>query len=321
MEVRKKLLVFATLWLVASPIFAQGRLQSHRLAGDEYVEVAQLAQFYGLGRDGSRAADASSYKTSWAELVLKANSREAIINGVKHWLNSPPLFARGRLWVTKLDVDKVIDPVLRGGRTAQPLRVRVVVLDAGHGGNDRGARSASGRMEKELTLDLTRRAAKHLEAAGLQVKLTRTRDVAVTLERRVEIAAAARPDLFVSLHFNAASSASASGIETYCLPPVGASSAAAREHGNSFDAQNVWLAHCIQKSAIEATGATDRGVRRARFYLLRQMRCPAVLFEGGFLSNPREAAQLEQAAHREKLARAVAEGILMYKRSVETPAR
>jgi N-acetylmuramoyl-L-alanine amidase len=184
-----------------------------------------------------------------------------------------------------------------------------------------------------MTLDVARRVERDLAGSGLRVILTRTADETVPLEDRVEFARAKAADVYVSIHFN--SGGSAEGIETYCVSPAGASSTANfngnssdRDTGggdssvvtnNRFDSQNVWLAHCIQRSALQATGAMDRGVRRARFWVLRYASCPAVLIEGGFLTNPYEEQRILRADYRETLARAIADGILMYKKTVSAP--
>jgi hypothetical protein len=131
-----------------------------------------------------------------------------------------------------------------------------------------------------------------------------------------------KADLFVSLHYNggAKGDASSSGIETYCLTPAGQSStnkASSRaditaEPGNRFDTFNLLLAWNIQRSLIKATGAEDRGIRRSRFAVLRPLNCPGVLVEGGFVSSRTEGAQIANAAYRQKLAEAIAEGVSNY---------
>jgi len=136
------------------------------------------------------------------------------------------------------------------------------------------------------------------------------------LPDRVAFADAHHADLFLSLHFNGTTSSSQSGIETYCLTPTGMPSNLTRGYednpvlvfpNNQFDAQNVQLALRLHRSLLDATGATDRGVRRARFLaVLRGQHCPATLIEGGYLSNPAEAALIDTPEHRQKLAAAVA---------------
>jgi N-acetylmuramoyl-L-alanine amidase len=149
------------------------------------------------------------------------------------------------------------------------------------------------------------------------VALTRTNDAGLDLPGRVDIADRAEAALFVSLHFNGAfPNTEVHGLETYCLTPKGLPSTVTRDFAddasqewpnNAFDAHNLRLAMRIHRSLIQKTGAVDRGVRRARFMgVLRGQKRPAVLIEGGFLSNPAEAAQISTPAYRQKLAEAVA---------------
>jgi N-acetylmuramoyl-L-alanine amidase len=203
--------------------------------------------------------------------------------------------------------------------------VRTIVLDPGHGGSETGTRGTRGVFEKVLTLDLALRLQRELQARGFQASLTRTSDRTLSLERRTDLAQARRADLFVSLHLN--SGGTASGVETYALTPGGAVSTSTTfrgwgrnddtDAGNRTDEQNTWLAHCVQDSLLRATGALDRGVRRARFMVLRTAPCPAVLVEAGFLSNAGEEKKLLEADYRDKLAKAMAEGIAKYRAGVE----
>lgn len=300
-------------------------LKTHRLAGSDYVAVTELVRHYNLGRNLSGDFARAEYRTSSAHLAVQAERREVRINGVRHWLSAPVLGARDRLWVKELDLIKTIDPILRPQKRRPGTPIRTIVLDPGHGGSDRGAKGRSG-TEKTLTLDLARRVKRHLEKNGVRVLLTRSSDRTVPLEDRVQFCKSKKADVFVSLHFNSGGAA-ASGIETYCLPPAGAPATAdvrARRHfvrapGNRHDDHNVLLAHLVQQSLLRATGACDRGVRRARFYVLRYASCPAILVEAGFLSNRAEEQRIVKADYREAMARAIAEGILAYKRSVDTP--
>jgi N-acetylmuramoyl-L-alanine amidase len=304
---------------------ASGAIEAQRIGGDLCVAVNDVARYYSLGSDNSRNSRRAEYKTSTAQLAVEADHRDCVINGVVHWLNAPALSARGKLWVSQVDVLKTIDPVLRQGKIKAATAVRTIVLDPGHGGSDRGASGRTRRPEKEFTLDLAHRVKADLADANVRVLLTRTRDTTTPLEGRVECADKNDADLFVSIHFN--SGGSAEGIETYCVPPKGSPSTAnasatssdwERAAGNRNDLQNIWLAHCVQKSLVRATGAVDRGVRRARFYVLRNVSCPAILIEAGFLSNAAEEQNILRSEYRAALAKAIAEGILAYKRSVGT---
>jgi len=308
-------------------------LKAYRYGNTYYVAASEVANYYGLGPDARGAVNRAEYKTSSAQLELEADSRDILLNGVKHWLSAPVLATRGKLWIAEIDVMKTLDPVLQPVRLRKPgASVRTIMLDPGHGGGDRGTRGRSS-FEKVMTLDVAKRVERDLAGSGLRVILTRTADTTVALEDRVQFAQA-KADLYVSIHFNSGGG-SAEGIETYCTPPAGASSTANfsgnsvdRDTGgrdstavanNRFDDQNVWLAHSVQKSLLQATRAMDRGVRRARFYVLRYATCPSILIEAGFLSNPAEEQRILRSEYRELLAKSIADGILTYKKTLERP--
>jgi N-acetylmuramoyl-L-alanine amidase len=183
-------------------------------------------------------------------------------------------------------------------------------------------------VDKEWTLDVARHVASHLGDTGLRVLLTRETDATTPLEGRPAFCLAHGGDVFVSIHFNSGGP-TANGIETYCLTPAGNSSTddANAHHrddaqtGNRWDERNVWLAHCVHAAATSATGAADRGVRRARFEVLRDANCPAILIEGGFLTNQAEEQRVMNPEYRNRLAEAIARGILAYKHSLETSSR
>jgi N-acetylmuramoyl-L-alanine amidase len=173
-----------------------------------------------------------------------------------------------------------------------------------------------GVCEKEYTLDWALRLEPLLAAQGWQVFLTRTHDIDVPLSNRVAIAEEHQADLFISLHFNsAAPSQDQTGLETYCLTPTGMPSTLTRGYdddvsltfaNNAFDAENLEYAVQLHRALLGVIG-TDRGIRHARFLgVLRGQNRPAVLVEGGYLSNPDEARRIADPAYRQKLAEALA---------------
>jgi len=172
-----------------------------------------------------------------------------------------------------------------------------VVLDAGHGGHDRGARARSGKNEKDVALDTTRRLKPLLERQGFRVIMTRNSDYFVTLDRRVEISNRYRDAIFVSIHYNWARRRGASGTETFYHTP-----------------QSRRLAANIQREIARVYPAPNRGVKNARFYVLRNNRRPAVLLELGFLSNDSDNRQVQQASVRQRQAEAIARGIAAERR-------
>lgn len=199
--------------------------------------------------------------------------------------------------------------------------IPTVVIDAGHGGHDNGA-SRNGLLEKNLTLDTALRLEKKLRARGFPVVLTRRDDRFLELTERSDIANRIPRALFVSVHFNDNTSASGDGVETYyasekTVPGGGGWSLVGwfREKPEAPPADNgLGLARAVQDAVVGGLGAVDRGVKQARYVVIRQTRCPAVLVEGGFLNNPEQAREIAKPVYRERLAAAIAEGISAYQR-------
>ena len=182
-------------------------------------------------------------------------------------------------------------------RISAAVSFSTVVIDPGHGGFDRGGIRANIIPEKGVALDVARRLRTYLADAGFRTVMTRSRDTFVTLDRRVGVANAQRRAIFVSIHFNSARRRGANGIETFY-----ASSRAKR------------LASLIQRYAMKTTSGENRGIKRARFYVLRRSRIPAVLIECGFLTNPQDARRASRPAWRDQLARQIARAIIQYRR-------
>ena len=276
-------------------------------------------------RDAPRQAGdgrSSERYVSRAGISLYADySKEFIlVDGVKVMLDDPIGSQRGHLTLSRRDYDKVFVPLF-WELPKDP--VRRIVLDPGHGGKDTGKINGPYKYtEKAATLDTAARLKILLEKQGFEVVFTRTKDVFVDLDDRPALAANAKADLFISLHYNAgpAGDSSSDGIETYCLTPAGqkstnagkAKSTTGVEPGNRFDTANMALGWGIQRRLVKSTGADDRGVRRARFAVLRTLTCPGVLIEGGFMSSRKEGALIADAAYRQKIAEAVAAGIVDY---------
>lgn len=253
-------------------------------------------------------------------MILEIGSREATWRGIEMHLGFAPEFIDDQVFVYGLDLQKNLEPLLLGELPAFGPH-RTIVLDPGHGGANIGTHSlVDGRFEKEFTLDWARRLKPLLETNGWTVFLTRTNDTDLALSNRVNFAEAHRADLFISLHFNsAAPDTRQSGLETYCLTPTGMPSTLTRGYAdlwtdrypnNAFDAENLQLAVRLHAALLRVTGEEDRGIRRARFMgVLLGQRRPAVLIEGGYLSNTREAEKIESAEFRQKLAEAVADAL------------
>ncbi len=253
-------------------------------------------------------------------LAVMVGQKKSWWNGTQVWLGFEPRMEKGRIRVHRLDLESHFE-VLMAATAPVVLRDRSVMIDAGHGGRNVGTRSIAGnRFEKEFTLDWAQRLRVLLEGRGWRVVMTRTNDMDLGLAERVAMADAAGVSLFVSLHFNSGfPNREAAGLETYTLTPRGMASHVVRDYvdepgrrypNNAHDAVNLRLAIGVHRALLATTGQTDRGVRHARFMeVLRQQERPAVLIEGGYLSNPQEATRVQTEEFRQKLAEAVAAGL------------
>ncbi|MGA0333117.1 MAG: N-acetylmuramoyl-L-alanine amidase family protein [Kiritimatiellia bacterium] len=291
------------------------------------VNVKDFAREYGF-TSVRVEKDLVRLKGGVHELLLRKDSRRAELNGTVIWLNDP-MVVKNRLWVlSQTDVQLSLKPLLVPTEVLQGRGHRIVVLDAGHGGEDGGAVSPTGLLEKQVVLDITRRVRAHLLTRGVEVYLTRHDDRELELTERPRRAEKWNADVFVSIHANSGGP-TALGTETFALSLPAYASTNQRpgteipqeeNPGNRFNQANMLLAYSIHHSLLQESGLSDRGLRRARFAVLRDAPCPAALVEVGFLSHPAEGASLARAEIREARAQAIARGIDNYLRLVRKTA-
>ncbi len=183
------------------------------------------------------------------------------------------------------------NPVLNNG----DRRRGVIVIDAGHGGRDPGA-LGNGIQEKNVVLPISVAIGQTLQSMGYTIYYTRTNDVEIDLQPRVSLAERVRADVFVSIHANSLDSRSSgvNGVETF----YARGSTVSRE-----------LASYVQSQIIGATGANNRGAKAAGFYVITKTSMPAILVETGFVTNPTEAANLNNPAYQRRMADAIARGV------------
>src|SRR5205807_3318561 len=205
-------------------------------------------------------------------------------------------FCRHRLLVASLLVALLASgnsPAAQRSRTSGSSSSPItVVIDAGHGGHDRGGIPGQRIAEKDMTLDVAQRLRNVLAASGYRVVMTRDSDVFVSLPGRVAIANSYRNAVFVCIHFNATKRMGAGGIETYF-----------------YSRDSLSLASAVHYYVVGGAPSANRGVRRRGFYVLRKTNVPAVLVECGFLTNPTEGAYAQTASYRQKLAEEIAAGV------------
>lgn len=295
--------------------------------GRRYVPVEDVSRFYRLNppvKNGPAFAMSGRSKT----IRGRAGTREVFINNVKYVLCFPVVQKGSSPLISAMDVTKIIEPVMRPGQIKNASAIRTVVLDPGHGGHDSGAKGPRG-SEKDAVLDVALRAKRLLEQNGYSVQMTRSKDVFIPLEGRVAFANKFPNALFVSIHLNKSVSGGASGIETFALAPRGVPSmdeenfsySDLKQHpGHVHDPENIALATAIHSSMLRHMRLYDRGIKRARFHVIRNIKIPGVLLEGGFMNHQLDGRLIATNAFRDAFARAILEGVGRYRSAISGQA-
>lgn len=315
--------VLAWLCLGGQPARADWTLV--KVNGRDFVMGKEIKRFYAF----------QSYRVSGKDVVFQLpnfwmrgsiGSKELSIKGVKFVMSFPMLSQNGEALISRTDLVKLVDPVLRPDYIKGAPDFNTVVLDAGHGGHDSGAVSAYA-VEKSVALKTCLLAAAALKAKGYKVVLTRSDDTFVSLQGRAAIANSQPSAIFVSVHFNQSDNAAARGIETFALAPAGTYSTIQRwaepnlgkRRGNMRDAENIALATAVHNAVFRRIGMTkpvDRGIKRARFSVISGVQIPGILFEGGFVGNPAEGRLVAHPTYQKFLAEGIVNGIENYRRAM-----
>jgi N-acetylmuramoyl-L-alanine amidase len=311
----------AAVALADTTTFAGTEWEIIKVSGHDYLTVDNISRFYGLPAGVVPSGEKIRTETVKNPLQFVSGSREAMINGARSWLCFPLVEQDGNYLVSRTDVAKTIEPLVRPHRVAVG-KIQTVVLDPGHGGYDKGQVSRYG-WEKDFTLDVARKLRPLLQSKGLRVVMTREGDYFVPLEVRARVANAARNSIFVSIHFNGTNDdPNATGFEIFSFTPRGApstsdsavsSSSLNMQPGSTVDGQSMALSACIYHSLVGHIPEYDRGIKRARFAVLRLTKVPAVLIEGGFLTEGGESRLISNKDWRGKLAAAIGVGIESYR--------
>ena len=302
------------------PASAQVRtLRAVTYAGKRYVALRDMAAMFGLPLS-TPGGKVLLIRGQYTSLQFVADGRQASINGSQVWLHAPVIKVRGEWSISDADAQFVIDPLVRPSAYLGARGTRTVVLDAGHGGKDPGTTGRNGMREKDLALDIALRVKAHLAAAGVRVVMTRDSDRFWELEDRPYLAARGGGDVFLSIHMNAAASRTVQGVEAFVTaaeqyPPTAEPKLGGKYPAvpnNQFNHSNTILGNQIQRALVGITRAEDRGLKRARFIVLKNSAMPAALVECGFLSNPQEDQKLSTPSYRETVALGIAQGLLNY---------
>jgi N-acetylmuramoyl-L-alanine amidase len=308
----------------AQTVESEGTWKITSLQGRDYLPLSQVAAFYKLNMEVD--GDTATLKSASRHMAFKANSRLARVDFIKQWLSFPALYSDGSFYISRMDLSKTIEPLMRPHQTSGLQPVTTVVLDPAHGGDDSGAVNRYG-SEKNYTLDVSRRIRAYLQKAGLKVVITRNGDNLPSAEARAAVATQLNQkesgSIFVSLHFNASTKKDSpdTGFEIFTLTPLGAPNTGedfftednfSAEPGHLYNPASTALASAIYHAMLGRVPMFDNGAKRVRATELRLTSAPAVSIQGGFISHPRDAHLLHSVEWRERLAESIALGILEF---------
>ena len=326
---RRALALGALAAAALAPVAAAATVAGWEIAkieGRDYVSVESMKRFYNF-TTLTRTGSAVVLEKTKVEMKLKLGGNECLMNGVKFVFTYPVSAVGDKPYVSRMDLAKLIDPVLRPNFIKNAGDFRTVILDPGHGGKDPGATNPLG-TEATYNLKLAGLVKSLLVTQGFKVVMTRQTNVFLSLQERVDFANAIQENaIFVCIHFNSGGPA-ARGIETFTLSPPGVShygrDAIAADNqartGNEHDSANIALATAVHGSVLRRllNNSFDRGIKHARFSVLSGVRHPAILLEGGFLTHPYEARLIENPKYQDALAKGIVEAIAKYRYAVGT---
>lgn len=318
-------LLLALLFPFAAQTAPEKALERVVISGTACCRLKDWAESVGMTLSWDKKSGDIVLTKRAMRLTFTANSRRCFINGDAILLSLPVVTKGNDAFIPVAELQTTLHPILFPVKTPPSKAIEVICLDPGHGGRDTGKVDHS-NYEKKYTLLLAQEVASQLKVFNVKVVMTRTKDETLELSDRPDFARRKKADLFVSLHYNAASP-DVNGVEVYCVTPAGLASSnegGGRSGrmacpGNNQNSENILLAHQVHKYILRGTGISDRGLKRSRFAVLRTARMPAILIEGGFMTNPGDARKIADPAFRKKMAQAIVAGIIAYKHIVERP--
>lgn len=326
-------------------------IQSYSLNGTVYYPLAPICKMRSIDWQYDTFSRQIYLTRENHEVKLSIGQDIAIVDGRSMNIGKPVELFNGMVVIPEVLKERVVDSLFThrflsdDKASVQKISIKKIVIDPGHGGKDPGAIGRTGLREKDVNLDVAKRLAKILKSQGVEVVLTRSSDIFVSLARRVDIANKSNADLFISIHSNANRARSLNGFEIYYISPrVGDSNRAltsAKSTPLGYSEQSallksninikavVWdmihtynraesieLANSICKNVGRDLNTKILGVKDARFYVLKGVDYPSILIEIGFLSNRQEERQLRNSFYRQQIAESISQGIIGYAREL-----
>ncbi|MFC7338517.1 N-acetylmuramoyl-L-alanine amidase [Haloferula chungangensis] len=328
-------LIFATL--MAFTLTANAQWEEKTINGRGYVSTSSMKTYYGFNSLSQSGKQITLKKVHAKDpkqgilVTMSIGSQQCLMNGVKFVFTYPVISSGGKTWVSKMDLVKLVHPVLMPGDIREAANFRTVIIDPGHGGKDPGATNGLG-TEASYNLKVSMFLKKDLEALGFKVIMTRDSNRYLTLQQRVDVANQSKENaIFISIHHNSGQSA-ARGIETFTLSPVGVAHYGSRlkasdlqtRTGNFHDSANVALATAVHGTLLrylkdektQKAYTLDRGIKRARFSVLSGVKHPSILVECGFMTHPYEARLINDTGYQKTVAKLIASAVQRYRAAV-----
>lgn len=310
---------------------ARAAWEERTIHGRGYVNLESIKEYYEFSRY-LRSGKSLTLENDRVRMKMSANSHECLMNGVKFVFSYPVESSGKDYWLSKIDLMKLVHPVLRPNIIETAGNFRTVIIDPGHGGSDPGATNSLG-TEARYNLAVAKLLKAHLEKAKYRVVMTREDNRYLSLQQRVDVANRVRENaIFISIHHNSARSSAARGIETFTLSPVGVSHYGRglkpadfqAKTGNHQDSANVALATAVHGMLLttlkdektKKAYTLDRGIKRARFSVLTGVRHPSILVECGFMTHSYEARLINDPGYQRTVAKAIALAVHKYRSAV-----
>lgn len=335
MKFRKSLKILFFLFALSSPFLARAQWEEVTSNHVTFVTLSSFCRFYFFQMTGDSNGEHVELIGPYGTIKIRADNRECYIDNLRLWLSFPiARLPNGTLGISKIDVADVFEPILRPERLSPRHEIKGVIIDPGHGGPDQGA-SCDGVNEKTLNLDTANRLETLLKAKGIATAMTRRDDSFPSLEERAKYTEVFPDYIFVSIHYNQGP-ATSRGIETFAETPLYAPSTsdsvtrslkyAMANPNDANAASSALLASLIHRQVVQIQPPEgDRGMKKARFAVLRLSTSPAVLVEGGFISDrPVDLPKVRTEKYRQELAEKIATGIEQFislMKLPETPLR
>ena len=308
--------------------------------GAEYIDVRDIARRFGLKAEWAKSGPIMTIADrNGTHFVFEEKQRDFHFDGMRVFLGESVIREKDSLWLSKIDVIKIVAPLYRPIDHVAMLPAvapKLIVIDPGHGGSDPGKENKTlGLNEKTFTLDVAHRLKKLLETQGWRVLLTRSDDRELSpskktdLQLRDDLANKNRADIFLSIHFNSVEKDTdrVTGVETYTMTPQYMFSSGGEKKddmtnvaypGNRLDYGNLLLGEQLHRAMITTLKTPDRGFKRARWGVLRMLDCPGALVECAYLSSNSEARRIATPEFRQQIAQALAAGLQNYSVILET---